>query len=159
MKAVIIISESFHTDPVKNVMRILISCHKSTVVWFKLTPKSMAIPCHLSWFYLFSMLEHDMDFGQVQVMEFPWHLPRKWWGFLSDLVSFSTKLPSRIHEKIHVTFFIGEEWILKYWLLHRRSRKNIYLYMLYTEYKEKGMKIGWQYLWNFINIHTYRNDF
>ena len=25
----------------------------------------------------FSMLEHDMDFGQVQVMEFPWHLQRK----------------------------------------------------------------------------------
>ena len=28
-------------------------------------------------FYLFSMLEHDMDFGQVQVMELPWHLLRK----------------------------------------------------------------------------------
>ena len=30
---------------------------------------------HLSRFSLFSMLEHDMDFGQV--MEFPWHLLRK----------------------------------------------------------------------------------
>ena len=35
-----------------------------------LTTNSVTIPCHLSSFYLFSMLEHDMDFGQVQVMEF-----------------------------------------------------------------------------------------
>ena len=27
--------------------------------------------------YLLSMLEHDMDFGKVQVMEFPPHLLRK----------------------------------------------------------------------------------
>jgi len=27
----------------------------------------------------FSMLKHDMDFGQVQVMEFLWHFLRKWW--------------------------------------------------------------------------------
>ena len=26
----------------------------------------------------FVMLEHDMDIGQVQVMEFPWHLLRNW---------------------------------------------------------------------------------
>ena len=31
------------------------------------------IPCHLSRFYLFSLLQYDMDFGQVQVMEFPWY--------------------------------------------------------------------------------------
>ena len=31
--------------------------------------------------YLFSMLEHDMDFRKIQVMEFPWHLLRKWWDF------------------------------------------------------------------------------
>ena len=37
-----------------------------------------------------------MDFGQVQVMGFP-----------SDLVSFLTKLPSKRHQKIHVTFFSG----------------------------------------------------
>ena len=46
-------------------------------VWSKLAPNSMTIPCHLSSFYLFSMLEHGMDFGQVQVMEFPWHFLRK----------------------------------------------------------------------------------
>ena len=28
-------------------------------------------------FYLLSVLEHDMDFRQGQVMEFPWHLLRK----------------------------------------------------------------------------------
>ena len=42
------------------------------------------------------MLQYDMDFGQVQDMEFP-----------SDLVSFSTKLPSKRQEKIPVTFFTG----------------------------------------------------
>ena len=41
-----------------------------------LKPISMTIPCHLSRFYLFFMLEHDMDFGQVQVMEFSWHFLR-----------------------------------------------------------------------------------
>ena len=46
-------------------------------VWPKLTTNSMAIPCHLYRFYLFSMLKRDMDVGQVQVMEFPWHLLRK----------------------------------------------------------------------------------
>ena len=50
-------------------------------VWSKSTLNSMTIPCHLSRFYLFSMLEHDMNFGQVQVMEFPWHVQRKWWDF------------------------------------------------------------------------------
>ena len=57
----------------------VISCHKSAELWSKSTQNSMSIPCHLSRFYLFFMLEHDMDFGQVQVMEFPWHLIRKWW--------------------------------------------------------------------------------
>ena len=57
--------------------------HKSTAVWSKSTPNSMTIPCPLSMFYLFSMLEHDTDFGQVQVMKFPWHLLRKWWDFPS----------------------------------------------------------------------------
>ena len=67
--------------PVKNVTWKfhVISCDKSMSVWSKSTPNSMTIPCHLSKFPLFSMLEHDMDFGQVQVqvMEFPWHLLRK----------------------------------------------------------------------------------
>ena len=59
----------------------VISYDKSTSVWFKSTPNSMTIPCHLSRFYLFSMLEHDMDFNQVQVMGFPLYLLRKWWDF------------------------------------------------------------------------------
>ena len=41
----------------------------------------MTFPCHLSTLYLFSMPHNDMDFGQVRVMEFPWHLLRKWWDF------------------------------------------------------------------------------
>ena len=31
----------------------------------KFTPNSMTIPCHLSRFYLFSVLGHDVDFGKV----------------------------------------------------------------------------------------------
>ena len=50
-------------------------------VWTKFTINSMTIPRHLSRFYLFSMPDSDMDFGQVQVMECPWHLLRKWWDF------------------------------------------------------------------------------
>ena len=52
------------------------TCHKSTAFWSKFTP------CHLSiGFICFSVLEHDMDFGQVQVMEFPWHFLKKLWDF------------------------------------------------------------------------------
>ena len=47
----------------------------------KFTPNSMTIQCHLSRFYLFPTLKHDMDFGQVEVKEFPWHLLRKLWDF------------------------------------------------------------------------------
>jgi len=49
------------------------------------------------------MLEHDMDFGQVQVMAFA----KKMMEFPSDLMSFSTKLPSERHEKIRDTFCTG----------------------------------------------------
>ena len=56
-------------------------CHKSTAFWSKSTPNSMTIPYHLSKFYLFSMQKHDTDFTEGQVMEFPWHLLRKWWDF------------------------------------------------------------------------------
>ena len=61
----------------------------------KLARNSMTIPCHLSRFYLTSMLEHDMAFGQVQVMEFPWHLLRKWWDFHRIWSHFRTKPNSR----------------------------------------------------------------
>ena len=67
----------------------------------------MTIPCHLSRFYLFFMLKHDKDFGQVQVMEFPWHLLRNRWDFHRIWSHFRTKLPSERHEKILVTFFTG----------------------------------------------------
>ena len=65
--------------PVKNVTRILmkIPCHANfssqldlVAVLSKSLPNSMTIPCHLSRFYLSSMLKHDMDFGQVQVWNF-----------------------------------------------------------------------------------------
>ena len=44
-------------------------------------PNSHQIPWLFHVIYLFFMLQHDMDFGQVQVMEFPWHLLRKWRDF------------------------------------------------------------------------------
>ena len=60
---------------------VILCMSQMTTVSSKLTPNSMIIPCHLSRFYLFYMLDHDMDFGQFQVMEFLWHLLRKWWNF------------------------------------------------------------------------------
>ena len=69
----------------------VISCHKSTAVWSKSTPNSMSIACHLSRFDLLSMREHDMDFEQGQVMEFPWHFLRKWWDFHRSWSHFRTK--------------------------------------------------------------------
>ena len=50
------------------------------------------------------MLEHDMDFGQVQVMAISMAFAKKMMGFPSDLGSFPTKLPSTRHEKIRDTF-------------------------------------------------------
>ena len=74
----------FLVFPFKNVTGILleIPCHFSSqldlvAVWHKSTPNSMTTPCHLSRFYLFSILKHDMDFGNVHVWEFLWHLLRK----------------------------------------------------------------------------------
>jgi len=69
--------------PVKNVTRILMEILRHFIPQIdgslssKLTQNFMTNPCHLSRYYLCSMLEHDMDFGQIQVMEFPWHLLRK----------------------------------------------------------------------------------
>ena len=96
---------------VKYKTRILmeIPCHfrhKLSAVWSIRTPNSMTIPCHLCRFYLFSMLKHILDFGQVQVVEFPWHFLKNV-GISICLVSFSTKLLSKRREKIRVTFFTG----------------------------------------------------
>ena len=75
----------------------------------------MTIPCHLSRFYLFiHMPKHDMDFTEVQVMEFPWHERENDGISHVDLVLFSTKLPSKRHEKISVTIFTGVVWIYFY---------------------------------------------
>ena len=76
-----------YNSPVKTMTWILmkIPCHFSSQIYgclsSKLTPSSMTIPCHLPGFYLCFTLKHDMDFGKVQVMEFPCHLLRKWWDF------------------------------------------------------------------------------
>ena len=83
-------------------------------VWSKLAPNSMTIPGHLSRFYLFSMLEHDMDFGfwSSSSHGISMAFAKEMMGFPSDLVSLSTKLPSKRHEKIRVTFFTGNSWLL-----------------------------------------------
>ena len=51
------------------------------------------------------MLKHGNDFGQVQVMAISMAFAKKMMEFPSDLVSFSTKLSSKRHDKIHVTVF------------------------------------------------------
>ena len=58
----------------------VISCHKSVEVWSKSTPNSMTILSYCwSRFNFFSILDHDMDFGLVQVQSSVsfW----KWWEF------------------------------------------------------------------------------
>ena len=82
----------------------VISYHKSMIVWSKLTPNS--IPCHLSRFDLFSMLEHDMDFGQVQVMEFPWNLLRKSWDFHRIRSHFRPNYRQKDMRKYKVSHFL-----------------------------------------------------
>ena len=77
----------------------VIPLHKLTVVWSKSTPNSTTIPCHLSRFYLFPMFRHDMDFGQVQVMEFSWHLLRKWRNFHRIWFKFQPNSPQNDMKK------------------------------------------------------------
>ena len=86
----------------------VISRQKSTAVWSKSTPTSMTIPCCLSRFPLFSMLKHDMDFRQVQVMNFPWHLRRKWTDFPRIWSHFWRNCREKgIRKYMSVPFFTG----------------------------------------------------
>ena len=69
----------------------------------------MTIPRRLSRFYLLSMLKHDMDFKQVQVMEFLWHFLRKWWDFRRIWSYFRPScLQEKEMKKNLVTFFTGK---------------------------------------------------
>ena len=85
--------------------------------WSKLTRNSMNIPCHLYRFYLLSMRKHDMDFGQIQVMEFSWHLLRKWWDFPFGfgLIFDQTAVENRGENPC--TFFTGYKQFLTFDLL------------------------------------------
>ena len=67
-----------YTIPAKSVAWLFmgIPCHFMSqldlvAVWSESIQNSMTIPCYLSRFYLFSMLEHNMSSGQVEVMELP----------------------------------------------------------------------------------------
>ena len=88
------------TYPVKNVTWILmeIPWHFTSSqldlveVWSKSTSNSMTIPCHLSRFYLFSMLDGH-GFWTSSSHGISMAFANKMMGFLSDFASFSTKLP------------------------------------------------------------------
>ena len=90
---------------------------KSTVVWSKLTQNSMTIPCHLSRFCLFpcSNLSWILDkfkswnfYGICSERDENFiGFAKKVTRFPSALALFSTKLQSKRHEKIRVTFFTG----------------------------------------------------
>ena len=77
------------TAPEKNVTRILmeIPCHFSrhNSTWWRFGPNPYQIPWlfHVicPGFIYFPWKNMIWIFGQVQVMEFPWHLLRKWWDF------------------------------------------------------------------------------
>ena len=88
----------------------LILCHKPTAVWSKWTPNSMTVPCHLSSIICFpcsnmTWILHFISSSHGIFKAFA----KKMMGFPSDLLSFSnqTKLRSKRHEKIPVTFFTG----------------------------------------------------
>ena len=83
--------------------------HKLTAVWSKSTLNSMTIPCHLSRFHLFFMLKHDTDFGQVQVMEFPGHLLRKWWDLHRIWCHFRPNCRQKDMEKSLLHFLQGKQ--------------------------------------------------
>ena len=100
----------------------VIFCHKLTGVWSKSTPNSMTIPCHLSRFYLSTMLKHDIDLGQVQVMEFPWQLLRKWWDFHRIWSRFRIKPNYRQkHMRKSVSHFRRPVSKWEHWRIHHKS--------------------------------------
>ena len=96
----IIIKQRIDSFPVKNATWILmeIPCH-FTSSQFELrgqmhTKFHDASMSFIQILFVFRKQKHDMDFGQGQVMEFPWHLPRKWRDFHRIWAHFRTKLPS-----------------------------------------------------------------
>jgi len=66
------------------------------------------------------MLEHEMDFGQVQFMEFPWHLSRKWWDFHRIWSHFRPNCRQKDRRKSMSHFLQGSYRIL-YRLLTQRK--------------------------------------
>ena len=133
-----------------------IPCHKSKAVWSKSTPNSMTIPCHLSRFYLFSMLEHDMDFGQVQVMEFPWHLLRKWWDFHRIWSHFRTKPNCRGKDmrKSLTHFLQGGSLFLAY--LRTKTEANI---IVADWYRHSLEPIYWNSVTHVVEVGQYLGTF
>ena len=63
-----------------------------------------------------------MDFEQVQVMAFA----KKMMGFPSDIALFPTKLPSKSHEKIPVTFFSRENNKSSIFIPFKQERREIF---------------------------------
>ena len=84
----------------------LISSHNLVTVWSNLTPNSMTIPCHLSRLFVFNA-QRWHGFWKRPSPGISTVFAKKMIGFSSDLVSFSTKLPSKRREGIRVTFFTG----------------------------------------------------
>ena len=80
----------------------------------------MTIACHLSRFYLFALLEHDMDFGQVQVMKFPWHLPKENEEISIGFGVIFNQTTVKRHEKIPVTFLQRARLYI-----YRRTEKGV----------------------------------
>ena len=108
----------FQSSPVQNVTWILMeipyhSMSKIDGSLSKSTPNSMTIPCHLSRFYLFSMLKHGTDFGQVQDCHgISMAFTKTMVGFSSESISFLTKMSSKWDEKNRDTFFAGTYLLL-----------------------------------------------
>ena len=83
-------------NPVKNVTWILmeIPCHFMSQIHCSLVQIDTKFHEYSMSFIQVLFVFHagtSMDFGQVQVMEFPGHFPRKWWDFHRIWSHFRTK--------------------------------------------------------------------
>ena len=118
-------------------------------VWSKSTSNSMTIPWHLSRFYLFSMPKHDMAFGQVQVMEFPWHLQRNWWDFHWIWSHFRTKPNCRQKDMRKYKVALS---LLKMW----HGFSHVFLTTVWSKMRPNPMEIpsfSWQIPWKFHDLN------
>ena len=86
-------------------------------VWSKLTPNPMTVPCHLSGFFRFPCWHMTWILDKFK----SWNchgICQENYRIFTKFGLISTKLPSKRHEEIHVTFFTcNEQFFCVTWIL------------------------------------------